>query len=231
MEFTPTYSTAAFLAFLGIICAVSAAGCATILLLLIRKYDLARRILVATIAGMGVYGVLLVASSFLSAEKVLARGEQKYFCEVDCHLAYSVVDVTLSKTFGTEPEQRTAEGMFYVVTLNVSFDEETISPTRGQGSLRPNYRYIAVIDEEGNIYGFTRMQQEVSQPVESNQLPPRQALRPGESHTTRFVFDVPSDIRNPRLLVTTADPVMRLVIGHENSFFHSKISFALKPQS
>ena len=231
MEFTPTYSMPAFLAFLGTLGAVTVAGVATVFLLLTRNYDRARQIVLGTMAGLGLYGALLLTFSLVSREKVLARGEQKYFCELDCHLAYSVVEVTTSRTFGKEPHQRTAEGIFYVVTLKMSFDEETISPTRGWGRLRPNDRNIAVIDEGGNTYGFTRMEQEAPHPVESKELPPRMALRPGESQTTRFVFDLPADVRDPRLLVTTADPLMRLVIGHENSFFHPRISFALEGSS
>lgn len=40
------------------------------------------------------------AFSLSGAEKVLARGEEKYFREPDCHLAYSVVGVRRSKTPG-----------------------------------------------------------------------------------------------------------------------------------
>jgi hypothetical protein len=48
-------------------------------------------------------------------------------------------------------------------------------------------------------------------------------LRPGESYTTDFVFDVPRDARGLRLSITEDDPETRLVIGHENSLFHKKI--------
>jgi len=52
-------------------------------------------------------------------------------------------------------------------------------------------------------------------------------LRPGESYTTDFVFDVPKDARGLRLLITEDDPETRFVIGHENSLLHKKICFGL----
>ena len=53
------------------------------------------------------------------------------------------------------------------------------------------------------------------------------ALRPGESYTTDFVFDVPKGARGLRLLITEDDPETRLVIGHENSLLHKKIFFSV----
>jgi hypothetical protein len=57
--------------------------------------------------------------------------------------------------------------------------------------------------------------------------PLTQALRPGESYTSDFLFDVPKDARGLRLLITEDDPESRLVIGHENSLLHKKIYFAV----
>jgi len=45
-------------------------------------------------------------------------------------------------------------------------------------------------------------------------------LRPGKSYLTTFVFDVPADARNPRLLITDVDLVTRLLVDHENSPLH-----------
>jgi len=52
-------------------------------------------------------------------------------------------------------------------------------------------------------------------------------LKPGESYVTRLVFDVPSNATSPRLLITESDWVTRLLLGHENSFLHSKTFLAL----
>ena len=56
-------------------------------------------------------------------------------------------------------------------------------------------------------------------------MPLTKPLRPGESYTTDFVFDVPSDVQTMRFLITEDDPETRFVIGHENSILHKKIYF------
>ncbi|MFQ5816967.1 MAG: hypothetical protein ACE5H2_03290 [Terriglobia bacterium] len=101
----------------------------------------------------GALGVLL-AVSLASCARVRTLGEQKYFCAVDCHLAYSVSDVRAATTLGTAPKQKTASGTFYVVSVKVWFEERTISAQRGNAPLRPNQRRIAVVDDAGRKYGI-----------------------------------------------------------------------------
>ena len=48
-----------------------------------------------------------------------------------------------------------------------------------------------------------------------------------ESYITEVVFDLPSDIREPRLYVGDADPVCSFLIGHEESPLHRKIWFRI----
>ncbi|MFQ5723812.1 MAG: hypothetical protein ACE5G6_04910, partial [Terriglobia bacterium] len=127
MAFTPPLSPLVFLAFLGTAAALFLAGAAVVVLLLRRRFELARKVLWGGLLWAGLYIVVLLGFSFLSREKTLAAGEWKYFCEVDCHLAYSLVDVTTSKTLGEPPNQVTAQGTFYVVNVKMWFDEKTIS--------------------------------------------------------------------------------------------------------
>ena len=71
-----------------------------------------------------IYIALLFGCSLVSKQKVLSRGQEKYFCEVDCHLAYSVVSVK---------EEAGATAKRYVVALKTRFDETTISKRSAQG--------------------------------------------------------------------------------------------------
>ena len=57
--------------------------------------------------------------------------------------------------------------------------------------------------------------------------PLREPLRPGESYTTDFVFDVPQDAQGLRLLIAEDCPEAHFVIGHENSLLHKKIYFGV----
>ena len=73
----------------------------------------------------------------------------KHFCEIDCHLAYSVNDVREAKTLGESPNQLSVlAGMLRVVTIKTRFDENTIGPNRGNGLLYPNSRVVTVVDEK-----------------------------------------------------------------------------------
>ena len=63
--------------------------------------------------------------------------------------------------------------------------------------------------------------------IRGTSTPLTEPLRPGESYTTDFVFDVPKDAQGLRLLSTEDCPETHFVIGHENSFLHKKIYFGV----
>src|SRR6266404_5583349 len=63
------------------------------------------------------YGVILLGTGVFSSSKTLPEGRWKYFCEPDCHIAYSVAWVRTVATLGTETNQIQANGEFVVVRL------------------------------------------------------------------------------------------------------------------
>jgi len=190
-----------FLAFVGLVLGVGAAALLGVLSLALRRRDVAKLIAGLALGGVGLYLGLLLIAALTSTDRVLAVGDEKHICEVDCHLAYSVVGV---KT----------QGARYTVTVKVRFDETTISGHRGMGPLTPNSRYVAVVDVRGRRY---------EAPTDGLRRP----LVPGESYTTDLVFDVAPDAHDLRLVLRNDDPETRLVIGHENSFLHAKTIFRL----
>lgn len=215
------------LAFLGA-CAVFALICIVAAQALIaRKGGRFRTALAAALAWAVIYLGVILIFSFTSREKTLARGEEKHFCEIDCHLAYSVTDVSRVKTLGAGQSEATARGLFYVVTLRTRFDETTISPARGNSPLRPNSRVLTVFDSEGRSYSPSVEGQRALELSQSTGTPIETPLRPGESYTTAFVFDLPEDARNPTLLLNEGELVTHFVIGHENSPLHKKVLFSL----
>ncbi|MFL6209638.1 MAG: hypothetical protein ACJ74W_12350 [Pyrinomonadaceae bacterium] len=173
------------------------------------------------------YAGLLIVFSLASTERVLARGAEKHFCEIDCHLAYSIKDVRQTKTLGPPAQTVTANGVFYVVTVKTRFDEQTISPTRGNGLLTPNGRVVVVLDADGREYPIAPAGQRALELTEGAGLPFTTPVRPGESYTTELVFDLPSDVRAPRLLIREGEPVTHFIIGHENSPLHKQTAFQL----
>ncbi len=175
-----------------------------------RKPKFARIALVTLGGGAAMYLVLLLAFSASSREVALARGQEKYFCEIDCHLAYSVADVKTLAGEGT---------MNYTITLRTRFDETTASPSRPKDApLTPSPRAVVLLDDAGRIY----------EPVSSSGHSLMTPLRPAESYTTQVEFRVPGSAGGLRLLVNTSPAWPdHVVIGDENSWLHKKTYFSL----
>ena len=189
--------------------------------LIARKRARARVVLAAMLLIAGAYAAAILVFSFASHEKILARGEEKHFCELDCHLAYSIANVTEARTLSGAPNQAPAQGVYTIVTLKTRFDETTIAPWRGNGLLNPNSRVLTLIDDRGNRYG----------PTIQTGTPLATPLRPGESYTTEVAFDLPADAKPATLLVNEAAWETHLVIGHENSPLHKRVKFQLLESS
>ena len=215
------------LAFLGTAFLLFVVGLALIYSL-VRKRSGLRKLALMTIALIaGLYLAFLLIFSLASSEKVLARGEEKHFCEIDCHLAYSITDVHEAKTIGEAPNQVTAAGIFRVVTIKTRFDETTIGPHRGDGLLYPNSRVVTVSDVNGKQYFSSTTAQSLLEKSQAAGTAMTIPLRPGESYSTTLVFDLPADIKSPTLLIREGESATHFVIGHENSFLHKKTRFQI----
>jgi hypothetical protein len=225
MAFTPHYSHLVALLFLGsafvvFVCVAIAAVAA------LRK---ARRVATfaargAALAGIG-YAALLFGVAVLSSTKTLPPGEWKDFCEADCHVAYAIESSEDAATLGPEAKPIAARGRFVVVRLKTWFDQNTIASLRGDAPLTPNPRAAKLVDERG--CGYLPVERAAAVGLPSTPL--GEPLRPGESYLTTFVFDVPADRRNLKLLVADTDPVSSLLVDHENSPLHGKIYLSLGP--
>jgi hypothetical protein len=165
--------------------------------------------------------------SFASSEKILPAGGWKYFCEIDCHIAYSLIGTQSAAALGPQTRQVSACGEFVIVRLKTWFDERTISVHRGKGPLTPNARKVLLVGNAGASFERLPEGQTVLALFTGNSTPLTEPLRPGESYTTDFVFDVPHNARGLRLLITEDDAETRLVIGHENSLLYKKIYWAV----
>ena len=159
-----------------------------------------RRILEGMAVIVLIYSGTLLTYSLTSREKVLEPGQEKYFCELDCHLAYSVANVSTGGILGKGRDQRSAGGVFYVVTVRTWFDESTISPRRGNSPLWPNPRQVVVADRRGRVFFPSREGSRALASEGKAGIPLDHPLRPGESYSTSLVFDLPPDVDGPRLL-------------------------------
>jgi hypothetical protein len=198
----------ALLGFLGAVLGGGALAVAYVVARVAGRTPLAKGVLRVGGVGAGAYVLLFAIASVTSHNRVLAPGEEKHICELDCHLAYSVM--------GAKTEPNPSGGTRYIVTVKVRFDEETISPRRPKDApLSPNSRYVALLDSAGNYY-----------PGSTDSL--KRRLIPGESYTTDIAFDLPAAMTNVQLVLRSADFETRFVIAHENGFGHGKITFGLR---
>lgn len=161
-----------------------------------------------------VYGLVLTAVSLVSQERVLPPGAEKYFCELDCHLAYSVA--------GAEPIRTAAGGnTTWAVRLRTRFDERTISPQRSrEAPLWPNPRSLALVGSDGRWYAESA---ELAAALAEPSTPITKELKPGESYTTVLTFVLPPGVKPSKLDVGEDVFVNRLIIGHEESFLHRPV--------
>ncbi len=200
----------AALGFLAACAATVLCGCTVLAALFLGK----RRIAVVTIGVVApcavLYLGLLFGFSFSSRDISLARGQEKYFCEIDCHLAYSIVDLK---------QDLAAASRRYVITLRTRFDETTISSRRPKGRpLTPSPRTMQLVDASGAHY--------LPEAIVGTPLPT--PLIPGQSYTTQVIFQMPPHATDPKLLIqTTPQWPDHIVIGDENSWLHGKTYLAL----
>jgi len=228
MEFMPEHAPLTVMAFLGTAAFLAIAGAAALVAFWMRKKWIGIGATLLAFALTCGYALVLVGVSLTSHEKTLAPGENKYFCEMDCHIAYSVVNFAEAKALGDKSQQTLASGRFVIVRLKTWFDPSTISAHRGDSPLAPNPRHPVLVDAAGQQFPQSSQGQAALAKVRGATTPMSQLLRPGESYVTDLVFDVPVTSRDLRLFVGD-DLAMpdRVLIDHENSPLHKKIFLAL----
>jgi hypothetical protein len=192
---------------------------------------LARKLAIAALILVAGYGTTLLGASVASREHVLPVTEEKYFCEIDCHLAYSVEGVEKKKILAAHPQEPSAAGDFFVVSVRTRFDEHTISPHRGDSPLAPPTRDVTIVDDQGHRYPISAPGQQALENLLGNRwTSPTTPLRPGESYVTQFVFDLSSNASGLKLLIASPRSrswIGRVVIGDEDSIFHKKVYLQL----
>ena len=167
------------------------------------------------------YGVMLFGSSLLSKEKTLALNEPKKFCGfyLDCHMHTAVAGVKKAKTIG----DKTAKGEFYIVNVQV-FSDAVREP------LQLAATEAIVIDGQDQTYdrdtdAETRLG---SQPEFETRIGPE------ESFTKEIVFDLPADVKEPRLDIRDGFgidiAIEAVLIGDEDSILHKRNFFKLEEQ-
>ena len=227
MEFTPPNAPAVVILFLATALLLFSGGVAAAVLAIRSRRRPARRVVEAMAVILVIYFGALLTHSLTSKDLVLEPGQLKYFCEVDCHLAYSVEGVRSVKSLGSGAAAIQAPGSFVIVSVKTWFDPNTIAPRRGDAPLRPNPRSIRLEDAAGRSYAVSAAAEKaVAGDSDARSLMAR-PLRPGESYTTELAFELPGPATEARLLISEDVAEASFIVSHENSLFHRKIWFRI----
>jgi hypothetical protein len=100
---------------------------------------LARRFALYLGAAWMLYGAAVLIAALTSRDGVLGPGAEKHLCEIDCHLAYSVVGVRTTPTFGSGADAGTRAA-------------SSASSRSGCGPTRRRSHRIAAWDPSGRVH-------------------------------------------------------------------------------
>lgn len=215
------------MAFAGTVLLLFALACTAGHLALRGRTRAARRVGMAFAGVAASYWMALIGFGVAMGEREVGAGGWKYFCEMDCHLAYSVAGVERRAFAGAGDALRAPEGGYEVVSLRVRFDPRTAGPNRNDAPLHPNPRRVRLIGSDGRSYAPSVEGLRALEAERGAQPGLDHALRPGESAIVPLVFELPRGATGQRLLLTESSPQKWLLIGHENSLFHSRTAFRL----
>ncbi len=222
------YSNVNFESHMAALCFLGTLGLTVLLVvatvvLWFKRRSWAKYSVAAIVVLLGGYGLVLGFFSWASYDRTAKRGDEKFFCAMDCHIAYSVHNVERMRSIG----EASAAGEFVVVTVRSHFDERTIAPWRGNGALVPDPPTLMLVDGTGREYVVSAS----GQKTWDGEHPPSHSLveplRPGESYETTWVFDVPADDPSVQLFARWNGFPSYVLIGDEASPGHGKTYLAL----
>ena len=107
--------------------------------------------MLAIVLLLTVYAAVVALFSATSFDRTVARGDEKFYCGLDCHIADSVRNVEHTKTIG-DTRLASASGEFYVIAVRSHFDKRTIGPRRGDRPLGPDPPTLTLMDGSGHSY-------------------------------------------------------------------------------
>lgn len=178
------------------------------------------------IAWAVIYTAVLIGFSLASSARLLPPKDAKYFCDTECHLAYSVVEIERRASIGGV---KAKNGEFWIVALETYFDPQTVSANRPPGPITPDPRTAELVLPSARTFGRSPQGEEAFVKSFGAQPPLTTPLGPGQSYVVHLVFDLPPG-SSPRLWLHDQDPVGRLLIGNEESLLHRRVLFRLVAQ-
>ena len=167
------------------------------------------------------YMILLFVASVFSEEQNLGLNEPKEFCGfyLDCHLHTAISEVRKTKQIG----DKTANGEFYIVKVKVFSNAKQAT--------------LGLLTVDARVVDDQKREFQRDTPAEANlgeQPPFDKQISPIESFEKEIVFDLPANVKNPRLDIKEGygidHAIEAILISDEDSLFHKRIRFNLEPQ-
>jgi hypothetical protein len=160
-----------------------------------RTGELMKFVAGSVIVWLSIYFALLLYTSFKSQERVLTWNEPKTFCGfyLDCHMHAAVTNVRQAKMIGEGANQKTTKGIFYIVTVKIFSDAK-------RATLRLTDPIVQVVDEKGKSFKRSGEAEKALEAITGKAGSLDAQVGPvGDSFTREIVFDLPADVKNPRL--------------------------------
>ena len=166
----------------------------------------ARRWMLVTGVGLGLYAAALLGVSLTSRGRVLPRGAELPVCALDCDLFLSVA--------AAQPVTEAPGVVLWRVQLRARSDAKRVTMTLDDVR-------VELADARGRVWaptGGARAGSVFNQP-----------LAPGASEVAECAFRVPTGASAPRLRLARGPWFTRFVLADEGSFFHRRTELALDP--
>jgi hypothetical protein len=185
-----------------------------------------RRLAAIAFAGapivVAAYIGALLLISLMSRNRVIGHGEEKHYCELDCHLAYTVTDVSLVDSLGSGIALA-PHGRFCVVTLTARFDPTTTAPWRPHDApVSPDPRELVLLDDRDRVLNASAEAQRALAQAGAAGASLDLPLLPGASASSRVVFDLPAGYRPQRILLRDREVFHRFALADELSWRHAR---------
>jgi hypothetical protein len=158
------------------------------------------------------YVLCMIVVSVLTPQSILDQSQERCFDE----MCFSVSHVATTETLGSGPNQQTAQGVYYVVTVQ-------LRNASSRTAQKPDHPVFFLEDQRGVRYTPSP----TGQKAVGNEPTWDQRLQPGERQTRDVVFDVSAQTERPRLGIIEGTGPGPLIIGDEQSLFHKQTQIQL----
>lgn len=178
---------------------------------------LALRLLCLLSISLAAYFIVVIVVAVLAPQKVLTRSQCRCFDE----MCFTVKDVNITPVIGRGQQAAKAQGMFYLVTIEVS--------CYGHGRAQSEAGVSAsLVDATEHTYEVSPMGQRAYE-AENTLNPPLTArVAPGESVSSVQVFDVHVEASEIALHIGHSGPGL-FILGDDESPLHKPTIIRLHP--